>query len=220
VGPGAHCVIAADCDEGDVNYNFRKECYEGTISTSAAIYQSASNGTDSFSLLMTGNANTSFVHPLVSPEIVAFNSALSAMTTLVEVTNDGTTFTDAQLWQETMAKITTGVPLGTWNVADRVADILTAGSNQASSSVSWTGTGGFGAEVKQKLESGSFTPAEVGEIVTVVKLAANDNVYVSPKIISTSHRQWLSGSGRFVNERASDGGGTTIAGTPMRRGMV
>lgn len=180
-GPSSYEVILTDCDSGDVHYSYIEECWEGTITTSNAIYADAGNGTDSFSLLMTGNANTSFIHPLVSPEIAQFNDTLSAMTTTVEVTNDGTTFTDAQLWQETLAKITAGSPLGTWNSGDRVADILTSGSNQATSTASWTGTGGFSAEVKQKLVSSSFTPAEVGPLVTVVKLAANDSVYVSPK---------------------------------------
>ena len=181
-GPGSYEIVLSDCDSGDVHYSFIKHCWSGTITTSAAIYADASDGTNSFSWLMTGNANSSFTWPLTSPEIIQFNSSLAAMTTTVEVTNDGTTFTDAQLWQETLAKVTTGVPLGTWNRGDRVADILTAGANQATSTKTWTGTGGFGAEVKQKLVSTSFTPAELGAIVTVVKLAANDTVYVSPKV--------------------------------------
>jgi hypothetical protein len=131
---------------------------------------------------MTGNANTSFIHPLVSPPIATFNSTLSALTSTVEAVNDGTTFTDAELWQETLAKVTSGSPLGTWNVGDRAASIVATPANQTTSTATWVGTGGFGAAVKQKLVSSSFTPAEIGAITTVIKLAKNDNVYISPKV--------------------------------------
>jgi hypothetical protein len=175
-------VELIDCNSADVNYYYTKVSWEGTVLADASVYYNASDGTTSISWLMTGNANSSFTWPLTSPPISSWNATLGAMTTTVEVTNDGTTYTDAQLWQETLAKVTSGVPLGTWNRADRAADITTAGTNQASSSVSWTGTGGFGAEVKQKLVSGSFTPAEIGPITTRVFLAANDSVYVSPRV--------------------------------------
>ncbi len=179
-GPGGVEVELIDCDSGDNHYTYLKSCWQGTIVASNTIYASTSNGTDSYSLHMTGNANSSFTWPLISPPIPQWNAATgSGKTTTVEVDNDGTTFTDAQLWQETSAKVTSGSTASTWEISDRAASIVASGTNQTTSSVSWTGTGGFGAEVKQKLVSGSFTPAEVGAVVTVVKLAANDDVYVS-----------------------------------------
>lgn len=181
-GPGSYIVELIDSTSGDTHYTYQKHCWQGTVVVSNTVYADATDGTNSFSMLMTGNANTSFLRPLESPPIDTFNSVLSAITTTVEVVNDGTTFTDAQLWQETMAKVTSGFSLGTWNRADRAADVFAAGANQATSTKTWTGTGGFGAEVKQRLVSGSFTPAEVGVLRTVVKLGVNDNVYVSPKV--------------------------------------
>jgi len=181
-GPGSPEVILQDCNSGDVNYYYSKTSYEGTVLADNSVYIDASDGTNSISWLMSGNANTSFTWPLKSPMIAKFNSTLSAMTTEIEVVNDGTTFTNAQLWQETLYKGTSGTPNGTWNRGDRVADIVTAGSNQATSTSSWTGTGGFASAVKQKLTSTSFTPAEIGPIGVVVYLAANDTVYVSPKV--------------------------------------
>ena len=182
-GPGGLDVILQDCDSGDNHYTYLRSNYAGTIVASNAIYADASDGTNSVSWLMASSANASFYFPLVSPSIAQWNSGTSAVTSTVEVTNDGTTFKDNELWQETLAKVTTTFPLGTWNRGDRAADVLAAGANQATSTKSWTGTGGFTSEVKQKLVSTSFTPAEVGPIATVVKLAkASASVYVSPKV--------------------------------------
>lgn len=181
-GPGGIEVELIDCDSGDNHYTYLKSCWCGTIVASNAIYADASNGTDSISWHMTGNANTSFAFPLVSPPITTFNATLSVMTATIEAINDGTTFTDAQLWQETSAKVTSGSTRATVEISDRAASIIASGSNQTTSTKTWTGTGGFSSAVKQKLVSGSFTPAEVGSVVTVVKLAANDDVYISPKV--------------------------------------
>lgn len=200
--PGFY-VEVIDSNSGDVNYYYKKDSYEGTITASNSIYLDASDGSNSLSWQMVSSANASYIYPLRSPIISWMNRSLSAMTTSVEVTNDGTTFKDNELWQETTAKVTSGFPLGTVNRADK-SNILAAGANQTSSSVSWTGTGGFGAEVKQKLESGSFTPAETGFIQTQVFLGkASATVYVSPKVLTTSGSQWATPMGGFMNEGTS-----------------
>jgi hypothetical protein len=122
------------------------------------------------------------------------------MSTTVQVVNDGTTFKDNELWQETLAKITTGFTLATWDKSDRVSNILTAGANQETSTESWTGTGGFGSAIKQKLVSSSFTPAEIGNIIVAIKLGkAISTVYVSPKLV-TSSKQFVSYCGTIQNE--------------------
>lgn len=200
-GPGLD-IIAIDCDSGDNHYKYLKSNWSGTIVASNSIYEAASNGTDSFSLLMTASANASFSWPLAGPEFTWFNSALSAMTSSVEVNNDGTTFKDNELWQNTTYKGTSGFTTATVNRGDRAADILASGANQDTSTASWTGTGGFGAEVKQKLVSTSFTPAEVGPITVTPKLAkASASVYISPKVLSNASKVWLSMGGQFINEQ-------------------
>jgi hypothetical protein len=184
VDGGSFDLILQDCDSGDNHYTFTKNNYFGTITTSSSVYADASDGTDSMSWLMASSANAKFQTPLVSPQIVTFNSAIgSGLTSTVETNNDGTTFKNNELWQETLAKVTSGFPLGTWNKGSRAADITNAGSSQSTSTKTWTGTGGFGAAVRQKLVSSSFTPQEVGPIATVVKLAkASASVYVSPRV--------------------------------------
>lgn len=204
-GPSCAPVELIDCHSGDTHYYYQKTDWFGTVTANNSIYYNASDGTSSISWQMVSSANVTYARPLMSPPMSYYNTSTSAMTTTVECTNDGTTFKDNELWQETSAKVTSGSPVSTVNRADR-SDALAAGANQASSSVSWTGTGGFGAEVKQKLESGSFTPAEVGLITVRACLAkASSTVYVSPKILSTSGRQYMSKTGAYVNEGASGG---------------
>ncbi len=200
VGPNTLQIELIDCASGDTQYQYLLDNYMGRIEVVNSIYTDSSNGTDSLSLKMVSSANASFQTPLIAPPISYFNPTLSAMTTTVEVVSDNVTFTDAELWQETLAKVTSGFALATLNVADRVANVLATPAAQTSSSVVWTGTGAFSPEVKQKLVSGSFTPAEVGMIQTTVKLAkASATVYVSQKI-TTGARQYLTYNGGIINE--------------------
>ena len=199
-GPGSVVIEIIDSSNADVQYDYEMHCWQGVVEIDSGVYADATDGTQGISWLMTGNANTSFTYPLATPPMEFFNSSLTAMTTIVPVMNDGTTFTDAQLWQETLAKVTSTSTKGTWNIADRVASILATPANQASSTQSWTGTPG--GAVKQQLESGSFTPAEVGGITVVVYLAANDSVNVSPKVLTGSTKQWMTLAGLYVNESA------------------
>lgn len=182
-------VHVIDCDSGDNHYKYTKVSYAGTVSTDSGKYAAGSgNGTDNFSLLMVTNANASFVTPLIAPDIIYFNDTLSAMATTVPVAHNGVgggtggKLLNSDMWQETSAKVTSGVPLATWNIADRVADILTAGVDQdTDGTTSWTGSS---IATHDKLVSGSFTPAEVGDIVVSVKLAkASVSVYASPLVI-------------------------------------
>lgn len=201
VGPGGPYVDLIDCNSGDVNYYFRREQYEGLITADNNVYADATDGFAPISWKVETSANVNFYNTLDLPTISFFNQSLSAMTTVVECINDGTTFKDNELWQETHAKVTSGSPLKTINRGDRAANILSAGSNQATSTKTWTGAGGFGAAVKQKLESTSFTPAETGTIEVVVKVAKpSATVYVSPKILTTSARQFTTALGGYVNE--------------------
>jgi hypothetical protein len=185
VGPGGLRIIVEHCDSGDVHYGYIEECWEGTITNQVSVFADASDGTHDFAYLMAGNANTSFSNPLMSPQLVTMNNTVaSARQVRVEVVNDGTTFQDDELWVETAAKITSGVPLGTWNRDDRVANFLTATpANQDTSTVDWTGTSGFDIVVKQKLVTGSFTPAEVGPVTSRVFLGVDGSVYISPNAV-------------------------------------
>lgn len=193
-------VEVIDCNSGDVNYYYKRDSWEGTVTAVNTIYYDASDGADSISWQLVSSSNCSYIYPLKAPSITYINKTLSAMQTTVEIISDGVTFKDNEIWQITTSKTSSGSPLGVKNTADK-ADILAAGANQDTSTVSWTGVSGFGSQVKQKLVSGSFTPAEVGRIIVEVSLAkASSTVYVSPKVFASSPRQFMGGMGGFINE--------------------
>ncbi len=181
-GPGSVELIMADCDSGDNHYKFTKVAYSGTVTAQNSIYADSSNGTDNLGWTLASNGNATFLSPLICPPISYWNATLSAMTTTVEAASNNVTFKDNELWQETLSKVTSGFPLGTWNVADRAADVFAAGANQTTSTKTWTGVPG--TPVLQKLVSGSFTPAEVGPIRIRAYLGkASATAYISPKVL-------------------------------------
>ncbi len=201
--PGSTEVIMQDCDSGDNHYTFVKAGYGGTVTQQNSIYADASNGTDNLGWTMVASGNATFLTPLEAPSISYWNATLSAMTTTVEAASNNVTFKDNELWQETLAKVTSGFTLGTWNVGDRAADVLAAGANQTTSAKSWTGVPG--TPVMQKLVTTSFTPAEVGPIRTRAYLGkASATAYVSPRVLS-GNIQWMTAAGEFINEQASAG---------------
>jgi hypothetical protein len=174
-------VVLVDCHSGDIHYNYAKANSVGTVTQQNSIYADASDGTDSLGWTMVTNANASFLNPLQCPPISYWNATLAAMTTTVEVASDNITFTNAELWQETLSKISTGSTLGTWEVSDRAANVIATPASQPTSTKTWTAVPG--TPVKQKLVSGSFTPAEVGPIRVAVYLAKpNATAYVSGRV--------------------------------------
>ncbi len=180
--PGGTEVIMEDCDSGDVHYTYIKQGYGGTVTQQNSTYADASDGTNNLGWTMASEATATFLTPLVCPPINYWNATLSAMTTTVEAASNNVTFKDNELWQETLSKVTSGFTLGTWNVADRAADVLATGANQTTSSKTWTGVPG--TPVLQKLVSGSFTPAEVGPIRVRTYLGkASATAYISPKVL-------------------------------------
>ncbi len=214
-GPGSYSLELIDCNSGDVQYYYAKACWEGTITVDATKFADATDGTTPISWAMVSSANASFVYPLIAPPISWFNSTLSAMTTTVPVAHNGVgggtggKLLNSDMWQETLAKVTSGSPLGTWEKSDRVANIVTTGADQdTDGTTSWTGSS---IATHDKLVSGSFTPAEVGPITTVVKLAKPSvTVYVSPKVL-TGAAQWMSGEGAYINGPAASGGSFAFA---------
>ena len=204
-GPGAGYLELIDCAEGDAHYKYYKNSWHGTIEMSNSVYANGTDGVEGISLKMDSSASASYLCPLEAPLISYFNKALVPTTITVECVNDGTTFKDNELWQETSAKITSGYTKGTWDVSSK-AGVLDSASDQPESSATWTGVGGFGAAVKQKLVSGEFTPAEVGSIIVAVKLAKpSSTVYISPRIAAGA-KQVMSVGGTVVNESAVSSG--------------
>lgn len=180
-GQGGPFVRLVNCDSADTNYRYQSHSYQGDIYSETTIVRTsgANDGTTSFSRKMVSSANAKFYSPLVLDDIVIWNESTGSSKTLtVEVVSDNVTFKDDELWLEVEHLGTSGFPLSSL-VHDRKTDILASGTNQDTSSVTWTTTG-LGTPVKQKLVA-TFTPQEKGPIRARVMLAkASSTVYVDP----------------------------------------
>jgi hypothetical protein len=177
-GPGGVILKMHNCDDGDTQHNFAEVSYSGEVTDETTIIRT---GGGAQSHKMVSSANSKFWHPL-TVEGAIYNSTLSARTLTVEVIHSGVgagaggDFTDAELWLEVIHQGTSGYPQGVLDVDDRVANILTAGTDQPNSSETWASSPA--TPVKQYLQC-SFTPAEVGYVHYKVCLATpSKTVYV------------------------------------------
>lgn len=172
-----------DCASGDTHGLFGYYNGQGALTSDTGIYVTSGAAQQSWKIVTT--SNNSIERPFTSPWISYWNTATSSVTPYFDILNSGssTVYKDNEVWAEFCAKTTSGYTLGTF-YTDRMA-ILGTPADQATSSLGasdWFGEGGtswFG-----KIDSGSsFTPAEAGEILGRVRVAAaSATVYVDPVI--------------------------------------
>lgn len=184
-GQGSQTVRAVNCDSGDTNYKYTKGVYQGTITHDTSIYRSsgASDGTNNFSRVMASSANSKFESPLVLDDIVYWQESVgSSITVTVEVATNAVTLKNDECWLE--VEYSSDASGTTYSVASsRVSDILQAGSNLSTSSVTWNSVPG--SPTKQYM-SVSFTPGNKGPLFARVCLAkASTTVYVDPYLTIT-----------------------------------
>lgn len=185
-GRGGVRVRLVNCDSGDTNYRYFEQKYQGTITQETTIVRTggAGDGATPVSVKMVTTANAKSYSPLRGETIAVWNETTgSAVTATVEVVTDGVTLTDLEAWLEAEYLGTSGFPLS--SAADDRASLtnlfLGSGTNQTSSSVTWTTTG-LSSPTKQKL-SVTFTPQEKGWLLLRVHLAkASATMYYCPKV--------------------------------------
>lgn len=170
------------CDSGDTNYKYHLNCKQGTIDHETTIVRTggASDGTTPISRKMVSTSFGAYVPShLVSDWGVVWNETTgSSITVTVETVTDNVTLKDNEAWLEVQYLGTSAVPLGSF-ITDG-SGVLGAGTDQASSSVTWTTTG-LTTPIKQKL-SVSFTPQEKGPIYFRIHLMkASTTMYFCPK---------------------------------------
>ncbi len=208
---GALQVEMVNCDSVDTNYRYYRQAYHGTITQETTIVRTggASDGTTTFSRKMVTTANSKFYAPLVGPWFRFWNDATgSPITVNAEVVTDNVTLTDNEAWIEIEGLTTSGFPLGGF-VSDAAADVLATGTNQPTSSETWTTTG-LTTPVKQTLGT-SITPQEKGWIRARICLAkASTTMYVCPKVQSSSGSQLMDDSGDILNLPAAAAGGERV----------
>lgn len=191
-GIGGPVVRMHNCDDGSTNYRIAEASWAGSVVSDTSVYNDAGADDGSgqgFSWKMTTNANALFPFALLeSPEFVQWNTATgSSKTVTVEIVHDGASaFKDNEVWLEVQYLSATGTPLGAI-VTDRMANVLSTATAQATSTATWTGDTGTGPNGSTtwntlKLEC-SFTPQKAGYIhAKVVMAVPSKTVYVDPLI--------------------------------------
>lgn len=179
-------VWLLDCSSGDTHGIFEYHNALGSLTRDTGIYYTGgAPGNLSWKIVTTANASAT--HPFLTPWIAQYTAGGgSAITPRIEILRDGsaTAYTDAEVWGEFMAKVTS-----TSVIATRYSDGVlpwVAGTNQATGAgtSAWTGEGG--TAWSGKVDSGtSLTVAEDGDLSGRVAVAvASATLYVHPDILT------------------------------------
>lgn len=164
---------------------YRQEIYDyaGTLTAETTIVRSggASDGVQSISHKVVSTANAKTTTPFESFPLAIWNDDIGVSKTLtVEIVNDGTTLTNAEIWLEAEYLASATVPQASL-VSSGVADVLAVGVNVPASTATWA-PGAMASPIPQYL-SVTFTAQMKGFVRAVVKIArASKTIYVDPKL--------------------------------------
>lgn len=171
------------CSGSAGGYNNERYRYEGTLLTETTDVRSsgASDGSQAVSWKVSTTAAATNAFPFECYPISIWNLTTgSTVTATIELMNDGTTLTNADI-NFTAEYLGSGSnPLASF-ASSAPANFLTSPTNITTSAATWT-TSGIGAAVKQKM-SVSFTPQVVGYVRCVIYVAkANKTIYIDPLV--------------------------------------
>jgi len=159
--------------------------HEGEVTVDTSIYRTGgyAPASSAQSWLMESNANAvEFRAPLriKLADLVADTSSAATFTVHI-VFDSATDLQDDEIWIEVEYPDDTTAAFHFED--DRAADILATPANQASSSESWTGTGGFSNENKQQCAVTTTNTGKEGPTTVYICLAKpSTDVYVCPKV--------------------------------------
>ena len=146
---------ATSCSASDIIYQFHEEHSEGTVDDETSIYLNATyDGTNEYSVKMVSDATYTkeWVRPL-RYDLPSFYASANPTLTVEFVLDDATALNDDDLWIEIEYPDGTTGALGLIDKSSKMTNITDTPSAVTSSSVSWTGTGGFSNETKKKNRS-------------------------------------------------------------------
>lgn len=171
------------CSGSAGGYNNERYRYEGTLLTETTDVRSsgASDGSQAVSWKVSTTSNTTNAFPFECFPISIWNLTTgSSVTATIELMNDGTTLTNADI-NFTAEYLGSGSsPLASF-VSSAPANFLASPTNITTSSATWNTTG-IGAAVKQKM-SVSFTPQVVGYVRCVIYVAkSSKTIYIDPLV--------------------------------------
>ena len=175
-------VFVQDCHSGDTHGIFGYADGLGSVVSDTGLYFTSGYAGQSWKIVTTANASTNA--PFITPWLHRYHDATTSVTPYLEVLRDGsaTAFTDAEVWGDFSAKVTTGSTLASL-FTDRMAPLGAPAAQAAGAGLaSWTGEGG--TAWSGKVGAGAaLTPAEAGYIRARVCVGlASATVYVDPQI--------------------------------------
>ncbi|MFI4963272.1 MAG: hypothetical protein ACHP6H_05385, partial [Legionellales bacterium] len=157
----AEDITLINTDSANTVSNFEYLNRLGTLTRNTSIY--ANNGAqfngagNSWKIVTTSSANET--EPFVTPWMMKWNSSTSANTPQISVDWDSATgFTDRNMWSEFEYVSSASFPIGTLAVNRNPNPGYATGTTWGGDTQTWTGTGGFTHDNKQKVTS-TFTPA-------------------------------------------------------------
>ena len=168
----------------DIIYQFQENYATGQINEDTGIYLDATyDGTNGYSAKMVTLANAiEWQRPLRFKLAELWNPTANATVTVEMVLDSATALNNDDVWIEIEYPNGTTGALGDIDRTSRAATILTTPSARTSSSVSWTGTGGFGNEQKIKIAE-TLASDQAGVLTIWVCLAKpSTTIYVDPKV--------------------------------------
>jgi hypothetical protein len=187
---GTGAITLRNCDSADTIITFQYVNTYGTLTQSTSIYYTASpyqfNATGvSWQIVTSTLANES--NPFITPPLRIWGTTTSAQTAEIEFVRDNATaLTDRQIWSDLESAASASFPNYAYASNRNTAPFSSAGVDQPSSSVSWTGTGGFSNLNRQKLQI-TFTAAEVGLLQAQVFVGkASETLYLNSSITSVT----------------------------------
>lgn len=175
-------VYVLDCASGDTHglYGYHN-ALGSVVSDTGITFTAGASAGQSWRIETTANA--SFHTPFRTPWISGYTASTSALTYRFEVLRDGssTAYTDAEVWSEWAAKVTSGSTRATM-YGDRCGLVATPAAQAAGAGLgSWAGESGTAWSGKVD-SGGTITPAEAGDISGRICVgAASATVYVHPE---------------------------------------
>jgi hypothetical protein len=186
-------IEVINSDDGDTRIVYELHRYEGALLQSSSVYMDGGaelmfGASDKvpISWQLVTSAAASEQRPFVLPDIRKLIDSTSSQNFRMEIVRDSATdLTDTEVWLEALYTGNASFPLATLGSSVGANRGRAAGSNLAASSETWTGTGGFANENKQKVVLSGITPAEksMGRFALMVGKPST-TIYINPQVLS------------------------------------
>jgi hypothetical protein len=177
-------ITLINCDSGDTKTVFEYRNRQGTLTENTDNYASngaTMNGTNvSWQIVTTSDCNEQV--PFVTPWIHKWGESIASQTQTLEFVHDSATnLDDREIWAEFERVSDANFPLGTLLSIRNSQPFDGTGTDHAAGSATWTLSPAMTNENKQKLSSGSITPAEKSLLrARVLVGVASKTLYLDP----------------------------------------